>query len=116
MLKQYGLKVSDAKNHFSEQNLFASNMFSPENTYILKRLGSRYKTKNGSQQYYHHNSPGPSYIDECDLFGLIIGCYRVVLGFNNEHWNGGYENVVTVGTLSVREYVLRFWKLLNLIQ
>ena len=51
-----------------------------------------------------------------DLFGLIIGCYRAVLGFNNEHWSGGYENVVTVGTLSVREYVLKFWKLLNLIQ
>ena len=39
VLKQYGLKVSDAKNHFSEQNLFASNLFSPENNYALKKLG-----------------------------------------------------------------------------
>ena len=116
VLKQYGLKVSDAKNHFSEQNLFASNLFSPENNYALKKLGSHYKTPNGRSQYFHSNPPGSPYIDIRDLFGLIIGCYRAVLGFNNEHWSGGYENVVTVGTLSVREYVLKFWKLLNLIQ
>ena len=116
VLKQYGLKVTDAKNHFSEQNLFTYNIFSPENNYVLKKLGTYYKTKNSQARYYHHNSPGPSYIDVCDLFGLIIGCYRIVLGFNNEHWSGGYENVIKVGDLSVREYILKFWKLLNLIR
>ena len=116
VLKQYGLKISDAKNHFNEQNLFTYNIFSPENNYVLKKLGTYYKTKNSQARYYHHNSPGPSYIDVCDLFGLIIGCYRIVLGFNNEHWSGGYENVIKVGDLSVREYILKFWKLLNLIR
>ena len=109
-------KISDAKNHFNEQNLFTYNIFSPENNYVLKKLGTHYKTKNSQARYYHHNSPGPSYIDVCDLFGLIIGCYRIVLGFNNEHWSGGYENVIKVGDLSVREYILKFWKLLNLIR
>lgn len=116
VLKQYGLKISDAKNHFNEQNLFAYNVFFPENNYVLKKLGSHYKTKNSQAKYYHHNSPELSYIDVCDLYGLIIGCYRVVLGFNNEHWSGGYENTVTINNLSVREYVLKFWKLLNLIR
>lgn len=116
VLKQYGLKVTDAKNHFSEQNLFAFNLFSPENNYILKKLGSHYKTPNGRSKYFHSNPPGSPYIDIRDLFGLIIGCYRLVLGFNNEYWSGGYENVVTVGNLSVREYILKFWQLLNLIR
>ena len=91
VLKQYGLKVSDAKNHFSEQNLFASNLFSPENNYALKNWALITKQK----------------IAKLDtiitiLLALLILIYVICLVLLSDVTEQSWGSIMSIGAVDMR--------------
>lgn len=123
VLKFYDLNVSKAKNNFNFPTLFdADQTCNNKNTdYTLPGLVViREKYKSYDSCYSNNELWGAEYISvtqsnrtivTCDdLWGVLLACYRTVLGFAGDSWqfsrNHGQE---------IKQYTLDFWKLLKTI-
>lgn len=113
LLKHYGLKVSEAKSSFDPLRLFLKQELFSNYPGVLTGLAVfsdklKHGTKHGGK-YYSKESSGSS-VNCLDIYGLILGCYRIVLGYTNDYWTyGRYDKD------KINDYVLRYWRLLKVI-
>lgn len=118
LLKEYGLKSIHAKNAFNINNLFTDKELFADSKHVLTGLtvlSGQYKSKPNESNLYLVNDRGRFYIRTGNLLGLILGCYRKILGFVDETWlDNTYSNVV-VGDIDLQNYVLKYWKFLKTI-
>lgn len=118
LLKEYGLRSTHAKNTFNINGLFTDKELFLDNRQVLTGLtvlSGKYKSKPNENNPYLINDRGRFYVRTRNLLGLILGCYRVILGFVNETWlDNTYQNVM-VGDISLQDYVLKYWKFLKTI-
>lgn len=124
LLKEYGLNVVFAKNNFSIHNLFTLETSTPDRLFSstsqiltgLAVLSDKYKPIEGESTYlYQEGSRNRTYIHINDLWGLLLGCYRMILGFQGDSWTGSLHKEITVGNLSLRDYVLKYWKFIKVL-
>lgn len=111
LLKHYGLKVSAAKTDFDISRLFIkSGMFSHYSGTLTGLAVLSEKYMKGAKQglRYYASEDGYSYVNCIDIYGLILGCYRIILGYTNDYWQyGKYEKE------RIQDYVLKYWRLLK---
>lgn len=120
LMKDFRINESKAKTHVNGQNLFtgASGMFSSL-AYIpsgLLNLESQFKPQDGFSQYRRKEPIGGRVVIAThDIFGLILGCYRLILGIEDDVWINKYNNVIISDDLTFRNYVKKYWEILHAI-
>lgn len=124
LLKEYGLNVVFAKDNFSISNLFTrphtnyGDLFSATTQSLvgLTILSETYRKADGVRYgEYYRKGEGVASVSTKDIWGLLLGSYRLVLGFNNDYWNGMYDKKTLVGGTSLQDYILKYWKLLKFL-
>lgn len=119
LLKEYGLKVSGAKATFNSERLFTSAQVFTETDRTLTGLAvlsGRYRAKPGIDRYYvEEDNRKRVYINVRDIWGLLLGCYRIILGFTQDIWTDGPYTKMVVGNTLFQEYVLKYWKLIKVV-
>lgn len=119
LLKEYGLEVTTAKNSFDIDRLFTSGKIFSLTTLTLTGLtvlSEKYKTKAGKSGYYSPNANSKRVnIDVRDIWGLLLGSYRLVLGFTQDVWTNERYQKITVGKIPLQKYVLKYWKFIKMI-
>lgn len=113
LLKTFGLNCTTAKNNFNANTLFTTpNLFSKSKQQLtgLVVLGQKYKAiANGESRYYSQEFSRPGIVTS-DIWGLILGCYRIIIGYTNDDWyNDAYHK------LSLDAYVRKYWKFIRMI-
>ena len=113
LLKTYGLNTVTAKNGFNLRSLFTtSNQFSSttKNLTGLVVLSTKYKPGPSGNSPYYNEDIGRTYIKTSDIWGLILACYRIIIGFTNDSWyNDAYRS------FPLEDYMRRYWKFLKSI-
>lgn len=124
LLKEYGLNVVFAKNNFNIRNLFTfetatqDRLFSSTSQVLtgLAVLSDKYKPIEGESMYlYQEGIKNRAYIRDDDIWGLLLGCYRMILGFKGDSWKGSLHRAITVGNISLQEYVLKYWQFIKVL-
>ena len=113
LLKTFGLNCTTAKNNFNVNTLFTTtSLFSKTKHQLtgLVVLGQKYKAiANGESRYFNQELSRPGIVTS-DIWGLILGCYRIIIGYTNDDWyNDAYHK------LSLDAYVRKFWKFIRMI-
>ena len=126
LLKEYGLNVSYAKNNFDISNLFTNPhrsriengerdrlFFSTSKVLTgLAVLSDIYKGEENFG-YMKYDDRGRAFIDDRNLWGLLLGVYRTILGFKGDYWSGFRYKRVYVGDIILQDYVLEYWKFIK---
>lgn len=73
-------------------------------------MAEKWKKGSDSGHKYHSYEERRNYVFCGDLFGLSLACYRLIIGNNNDYWM--YQRK---SKDDVKEYTLKFWRLLKLI-
>ena len=119
LLKEYGLDVPKAKDSFNINQLFTSDRIFSATTRTLTGLAvlsGKYKPEAGKREYYAAESNRTRvYTNVCDIWGLLLGCYRTILGFTQDIWSNEQYKMTSVGHKSLREYVLKYWQFIKVI-
>lgn len=119
LLKEYGLDVPKAKDSFNINQLFTSDRIFSATTRTLTGLtvlSEKYKPEVGKREYYAAEPNRKRvYINTCDIWGLLLGCYRTILGFAQDLWSNEQYEMTSVGHKSLREYVLNYWQFIKVI-
>ena len=124
LLKEYGLNVVFAKNNFNIRNLFTfesatqDRLFSSTSQVLtgLAVLSDKYKPIEGESMYlYQEGIKNRANIRDDDIWGLLLGCYRMILGFKGDSWKGSLHRTITVGNMSLQEYVLKYWQFIKVL-
>lgn len=118
LLRTYGLNSSKAKSTFNINRLFTESglLSSTKQTLTgLAVLSNRYKSQSGQSNRYLVDDRGTYYVRTHDIWGLLLGCYRSVLGFVDETWLDNSYRSVMVGDTELRDYVLKYWKFIKTI-
>lgn len=122
LLEEYGLKIQAAKDRFNSSCIFSRDQFTDVENRIFSSsqmlpglilLSEECKKRKGIK--YLDTLDTDPYVHVCDIWGLLLGCYRVVLGFEDQ-WGGAYYGDISVfRDLNIIEYTKEFWKLLGII-
>ncbi|MBR5471586.1 MAG: hypothetical protein IKU81_05690 [Oscillibacter sp.] len=124
LLKEYDLNVAVAKNNFNIYGIFTSetspqnNIFSSTSKVLpgLAILSDKYKPIEDDANYMSHGiNNNRTYIYVKDLWGLLLGCYRKILGFEGDIWTDRFPKTVAVGNITLQEYILKYWKFIKII-
>lgn len=119
LLKEYELDVTKAKNSFNIDRLFTSDKILSLTTRTLTGLAvlsGKYRTEAGKSGYYSADTNRKRvYIDVCDIWGLLLGSYRRVLGFAQDVWINGRYQKISVGNMPLQEYVLKYWQFIKMV-
>lgn len=111
VLSEYGMSTQSAKNYYSQDNTFSTN-----NSFFEKPInqGLRLVSKRfANSSYYFLDISRKTYIQAEDVWGLMLGCYRYLIGFTDDQWIGDWCRDAQVGTLNVKEYTLTFWQFIK---
>lgn len=116
ILRTYDLNIVQAKRDFNIESLFSgSNIFEATDQVLtgLSIMGTKLRSENGENRYYHstlRTNYRRTTISTEDLWGLLLGCYRIILGYTNDMWiNNKYRNI-HIGSMDIPEYVRKYWK------
>lgn len=124
LLKEYGLNVVFAKNNFSIHNLFTLETATPDRLFSstsqvltgLALLSDKYKPIEDESVYLHQEGGrNRTYIHVNDLWGLLLGSYRMILGFKGDAWTGNFHRDIMVGDITVQNYILKYWKFIKVL-
>jgi len=116
LLKHYGLDVSHAKENFNISGLFLNNkdkkMFLqyPGVLTGLAVLSNKYKEGTSHGMRYFATVEGHQHVNCIDIYGLVLGCYRTILGYNNDYWQYGKFD-----QKKMQDYALKYWRLLKVV-
>lgn len=120
LMKDFRINESKAKTHINSHNLFTgtSGMFSSL-AYIpsgLLHLENKYRHQDSISPYRKESLRERKFIISMhDIWGLVLGCYRLILGVENDAWINKYSNFYISEELSFRNYVKKYWKILHAI-
>ena len=114
LLRNYGIKTVVAKKEFSLERLFASNTLfekTDESLTGLNVLAQKYK-KTSTGRLYFNAADGVQYVNCQDIYGIVLGCYRIILGFVNDTWMYLDRNLTDK---NIKEYIHEYWKYIKII-
>ena len=114
LLRHYGIKTVVAKKEFSLERLFASNTLfekTDESLTGLNVLAQKYK-KTSTGRLYFNAADGEQYVRCQDVYGIVLGCYRIILGFVNDTWMYLDRNL---SDKNIKEYIHEYWKYIKII-
>ena len=124
LLKEYGLNVTFAKNNFSIYNLFTLETATPNHLFSstsqvltgLAVLSDKYKPIEEESIYLSQGSNSKrTYIHDNDLWGLLLGCYRIILGFKGDYWTSQLHKDIKIGNVFLPDYVLKYWRFIKVL-
>lgn len=117
LLKELRLDVRYAKNNFDANALFTCydgaerSVFSSTNqVFAGLQLFSTYVKQN--KCYTIENSE--HYIKINELWGILLGVYRIVIGFNDDQWTC-YWRPFPCDAEKIKEYAIEFWRLVKVL-
>lgn len=113
LLMLYNIDIPTAKANFNIETLFNADMTCKKGSqdYTLAGLTIiREKYRNASSLRYYTQENSRSYVRTDDIWGIILGCYRIILGFTNDYWEYGDSY-----SSSLKSYTRKYWKLLKMI-
>lgn len=94
IINDSGIDMERAKKRFRVERLFdASNIFEDPSKPVLQGLQNltEYYKANEAEDGLHRffsQENGFSYIWDGDIWGVILGIYRFIIGCNNDYWDG----------------------------
>lgn len=129
LLKTYGLNVETAKSCFTIDEVFPDkytltngvNAFTTDISTLtgLKKLAEIFRSNRDGRLYFNHDQHGRAYIDTTNAFGLLLATYRVVLGFEDDYWEGSTPQGQIFGEKYpkrwISEYIQKYWDFLQII-
>lgn len=116
ILRVYDLDIVRAKRDFSIENLFSSSEIFRETDQVLTGLsvmGAKLKTQAKVNRYFHQeyiSNTNYPIINVDDPWGLLLGCYRIILGYTNDQWQLNQYRNVHIGDMDIAEYVRKYWQ------
>lgn len=113
LLMLYNVDIPTAKANFNIETLFNADVTCKKDSQGFTLAGLtiiREKYRTASSLLYFAQENSRSYVRTDDIWGIILGCYRIILGFTNDYWNYGdsYDS-------SFKSYARKYWKLLKTI-
>lgn len=108
----------------SKYNLFTlisaqgSRMFSSTTKVLtgLAVLSERYKEAENGMAYITHDENGRrTYVDVRDPWGLLLGSYRIILGYHGDTWHGRFLKIASARKTDIQEYVLEYWRFIKIL-
>lgn len=130
ILNIYGLKIEEAKNSFEIEEVFQNRFFTAFDVQgtgdeIIRIPGFRminemYKEGVGQETFFSTDRNGTEYIKTINVYGVLLGCYRALIGYTNDYWlertNYSYFNSSHFPQEYLTNYTLKFWKFLQKIK
>ena len=115
LLKYYDIDVEEAKKNFDISSLFVApktfRMTKTKQTLPgLMIIREKYRESERAGHLYFTTQQSRNYVRTDDIWGLLLASYRLVLGFNNDYWEG-----TDYKATHIKSYVLEYWKLLKAI-
>lgn len=113
LLKFYDIDIKKAKENFGIQNLFEAAQtfrYSEQTLPGLMILREKYRKAEESGLRYLTKENARTYIRTDDIWGLLLGCYRIILGYTNDYWERS-----DYSASQVMRFVRSFWQLLKFI-
>lgn len=108
-----------AKEYFDIYDIFSSREFFGRDCPVfsgLVALGERVKPSSGHSQYFSSGNRDISAFIYCnDIWGLLLGCYRTIIGFDNDIWTHAKYGNLSVGKDTLRDYILKYWKFIGML-
>lgn len=117
LLKHFGLKVQEAKENFDLKNLFADkNLFTNEKRNLTGLIVWAQEFTRAVNFSYINKMDEFSYVYCKNINGIILGCYRTILGFTKDSWQTEvYGYVPYQKSQDTKDYVHSYWKFLKVI-
>ena len=119
LLKEFGLKVEEAKRNFNIDRLFVSNkLFSSKDEILtgLTILSGIFSGKNSKRPYrYLRQDNFGTNIFVKDIYGLILACYRKILGFEGDEWFQTNYTGLSINNMNLYDFTLKYWKLIKTV-
>ena len=118
LVQSCGLDLENGKRYFNTSDLFIDDERSThpvlhKSTDGLRTIGNWYHTSQaaGGRKYLQKDpNIDRTYIECRDLWGVILGVYRYVIGFENDYWMTGRQD-----QYAIKEHVDKFWGMLEVI-
>ena len=126
VLKFYDLDIIKAKEKFDMNNLFEADVTctGKTNNHILlglKLIREKFRKKPGGHMdsnfsflgsRYLLRTPNGSVFIMCDdIWGILLACYRAILGFDQDNWSFNGKPIEE----AIRQHTLDYWRLLKTI-
>lgn len=113
LLMLYNVDIPTAKANFNIETLFNADVTCKKDSQDFTLAGltiirEKYRTTRSLLYFTQENSQ--SYVRTDDIWGIILGCYRIILGFTNDYWKYGDSC-----DSSFKSYARKYWKLLKMI-
>ena len=119
LVQSCGLNIDNGKRYFSVTDLFvdderSTNPVLQKATDGLRAIGNWYRASQpaAGRGKYLEKDPNidRTYIQCRDLWGVVLGVYRYVIGFENDYWMTGRQD-----QYAIKEHVDKFWDMLEVI-
>lgn len=119
LLKEYDLNIAFAKTYFDINALFTippaeNNQIFLSTTHVLPGLEMLSKKYKKERKRYFSNG-GSTCITLCDIWGLLLGIYRAILGFAGDVWDAGRLGRICIGDSGLIEYALKYWEFIKIL-
>lgn len=120
LLKHFELDTEKAKEKFNLHYLFSSAElfhYSSSKATGLRKFAEQYMRQPAHSDDYIIESRGPRYGVYCgDLYGIVLGCYRKIIGFDNDYWQSSAFSLIPFkNQQDINSYCEKFWELLGII-
>lgn len=128
LLHSYKLDIDKAKETFgysdplNEVDLLSQYMFYEDvSLWVgLPILSNIYRKGIGRQLYFDNRHQGDIYIFTGNVLGLLLGCYRVILDYENDLWLGQSPIGSCLGEIYpekyLKSYTKKFWQFIQIIE
>lgn len=114
--KHHGLDLPKANAIFSIQNVFRKDLFPNDSIPIgLESINRKFKDnrKSGSPyKYMETSTQRNAVIYPVDLWSILLGTYRIMLGFNDEWYSPFLPEFKSV---DFKNHMSRFWQILQIV-
>lgn len=109
LVKYANINFEHAKNRFDITNLFSvHNLWGLDSDNHVPVGLSWLNMKYSINGKYYIKDKSNAIIRTRDIWGLLLGCYRIILGFNEDDWDS-----LTYCKDSIEKYVIDYWQLLK---
>ena len=121
LLKVYGLNPPVANKYFRERKPFTVETSANDPQRIFSALTALPKglmalnEEYANATYVRSAVPGRAYISLHNLYGLLLGCFREIIGYKNDMWSDDHYSVMQVGQKSSLHYIQEYWDFLELL-
>ena len=121
LLKVYGLNPPAANKYFRESKPFTVETSTNDPQHIFSTLTALPKglmalnEEYANATYVRSAAPGRAYISLHNLYGLLLGCFREIIGYGKDMWSDDRYGVMQIGQKYLPRYIQEYWDFLNLL-